>query len=482
MKSLHPQRGEARLHVWIAVAVIGVALLSLALFGPEQRLVAVPLYALTCIIAISLVALWQRDGSPPYFDLGVVCQIITFIYLAYPLLAFLLAGLEWSDISDNRFLVYKASIGEFAQVAWWGTVYLFSLCLAYYVVRREPSVTGGARLEMPSQAQIGFLFVAYLLIFLYIQAVQIIFDVDLNPTYGGDVRLVNQLPLFMQQITNKIYGIGIVFQFALILLLVSEFDDVVWRWTLILWAGLQVVTVIVIFGARSSMVFFVLAWLLAHQRLRTPLKPIALALTGAALVAGVLLYGLARDLGGRSTPADSVFSANTEFQALYATAYDLLRLRETGMLSDLPWQLYFADFLRLIPQQVLPFAKIDPGDWYLDILGLRGSGMGFMFGVTSEAAIGFGIAEMAVRGVIVGVCFGLIHNWYYRNARSFWATVFYLWLCVWSYYTYRASTFYLLAHVVFVFVPAYLLARIFSFRRRARGPRTRELAIRNRKR
>jgi hypothetical protein len=121
--------------------------------------------------------------------------------------------------------------------------------------------------------------------------------------------------------------------------------------------------------------------------------------------------------------------------------------------------LYVGDFVRPIPQQLLPFEKIDPALWYLDVLGIREGNIGFMFGVISEAAVGFGAPEMALRGLAVGAIFALIHNWYARNASRFWPTLFYIWLCVWSYYTYRASSFYLLTHVITMFVPVYIFVR-----------------------
>ena len=460
--AVQAKRGPNRMHAMATAAALAVAGVSYFFFDYEQRIVALPLYAIIATTAVMLAMLWQRDGAPPYFDLGVVCVAVTFVYLAYPLGAFLLAGMEWTDLSDNRLLAHKATPVEYAQVGWWGAVYLFTLAATYLFARKSPTVGESVPLQVPSRRAIVLMAWAYAFIFIYLQVIQIVFQVDLNPTYGSNVRTVDALPLIMQQITNKLSHIGIVLQFALILLLVQHADYPMWRWTLRLWAVLQIMVVILVFGSRSSVIFFILAWLLAHQRLRHRLRPLVLLGVGLAIVAAALLYGLARDMGGRAEPGDSVFSANNEFQALYGTSFDLIRLRDTGMLSDVPWQLYFADLLRLIPQQLLPFEKVDPGDWYLGVLGIRGEGVGLMFGVTSEAALGLGIFEMILRGIAVGFIFATIHNWYTRNASRFWPTLFYLWLCVWSYYTYRASSFYLLAHVLFVFLPAYLGIKLLS--------------------
>ncbi|HYC48816.1 MAG TPA: hypothetical protein VED01_25335 [Burkholderiales bacterium] len=449
----------------LTAVAVALALASLTVFDEDQRTVAVPLYLIVSIVSLFLAFLTQRDGKFPYFDIGVFCALVTGFYLAYPLLAYLISGLTWSEMSDNRLLVYNATPAQFARVAWWGVVYLLFLCTSYALVRRYPAARAGEGLEEPSRTAVAGMIALVAFTALYTQLVQIVFQVDLNPSYEANARTAQQLPLLLQQVTTRLFAIATVLQFALILLLVNHWSDVFWRYVLITWAALQAIMVILVFGARSSIVFFVVAWVLAHQRLRSQLHPLTVFAAGIALIAAAMLYGLVRDIGNH--PVDSIFAASSEFQALYATAYDLIRLRETGMLVSVPWQMYIADLLRLIPQQLLPFDKIDPADWYLDAIGAKGLGVGLMFGVMGEAAIGLGPVELVLRGTAVGVIFGLIHNWYSARAWRFWPTVFYLWLTVWSYYTYRASTFYLLGHVVTIFLPAYLLVRIVESTRRS---------------
>jgi hypothetical protein len=317
-------------------------------------------------------------------------------------------------------------------------------------------------MDTPRRSTIVAIVALFAATFVYSQVIQIGFGVNLNPTYGPQGPQVVSLPLFLEQVTYKVMAVGLVLEFALIILLVRQVDIPASRWALWIWAALQVGTVVSVLGARSQAVFFLVAWLLAQQRLRPQMRPISFLLVGVLILAAATLYGYFRGASNQVDTLQATLSASSEFQSMYGTAYNLMYLRDTGGLPDIRWQMYFADLFRLIPQQLLPFEKVDPNDWYLDLIGQKGTGVGFMFGVISEAVVGLGVLEMLVRGLIVGLVFGAIHNWYVRRATKFWPTLFYLWLCVRSYYTYRASSFYLLGEFVLVFIPAYLLVRILG--------------------
>jgi hypothetical protein len=176
----------------------------------------------------------------------------------------------------------------------------------------------------------------------------------------------------------------------------------------------------------------------------------------------VLAYGFARDLASARYLAiqGSYWSAQNEFQTLMGTAYDIQMRAATGVLQPIPWQLHAADLLRLIPSQLLPFPKVEPSDWYLGHFGAASRGTGLMFGVVAQAIVGFGLIELIGRGVLLGVLLGLLRRAYLLRADSFWWSVFYACVCVWSYYTFRASTFYFVYFVLYHFVPVVLAMKI----------------------
>ena len=120
----------------------------------------------------------------------------------------------------------------------------------------------------------------------------------------------------------------------------------------------------------------------------------------------------------------------------------------------------FAEFVQLIPQQMYPVKKIDPSLWYLEVIG-DSSGSGLMFGVMGQAAVGFGIWELVLRGGLLGFILARIHRWYFlKRSSSFSATLFYVWLCINVYYTFRGSTFSLVTPVVYQLMPVLFLIQL----------------------
>ena len=185
---------------------------------------------------------------------------------------------------------------------------------------------------------------------------------------------------------------------------------------------------------------------------------------GAALLCGFLLFGLARDLGGNLRPGDarsSILTSNNEFQVLWANAYDLHVKRDRDELH-IPWQLYAADFISVVPSQFLPFEKIDPSLWYLDQLGLKDTGVGLMFGVIAQGVIGRDWQELAIRGMLLGVIFALLHRFYIRHSNSFWMTVIYLFVCIWSYATFRATSFVLIYMFIYQCLTVWLTTVVLA--------------------
>ena len=119
----------------------------------------------------------------------------------------------------------------------------------------------------------------------------------------------------------------------------------------------------------------------------------------------------------------------------------------------MPWQIYVSDLYFPVPSQLLPFDKIDPSTWYIDVIGETGSGNGYMFGVMSQAVVGLDWAELVLRGVVLALVLAVLQRWYVRRADGFWPTLLYVFVGIWTYYTFRASTFYGAYFVVYHFLP-----------------------------
>ena len=152
------------------------------------------------------------------------------------------------------------------------------------------------------------------------------------------------------------------------------------------WLAFEVVSAATRLGSRRDTAMILIAGVLLYDHLVKPLKTWQAVAGGAGLLLGLLAFGFARDLDG----ATASWTSANEFQILFGNGCDLLVRVRSGQL-EIPRQLYFGELLMLIPsrwQPLLPFPVLDPSDWYLDVLDVRGTGVGFMFGVVAQAIIG----------------------------------------------------------------------------------------------
>ena len=113
---------------------------------------------------------------------------------------------------------------------------------------------------------------------------------------------------------------------------------------------------------------------------------------------------------------------------------------------------------------MLPFEKMDPAQWYLELIGYKGSGVGFSFGLISEGEMGFGWPDIMIRGVALGALLGWIHNAVIKHSHHFGWIIFYLWLCTRVYLSFRNSTLYWLALVILQLLPAVIFINMVKKR------------------
>jgi hypothetical protein len=304
---------------------------------------------------------------------------------------------------------------------------------------------------------------------LFVIAVEMLYGISLRPSHEDiavhGVRTIWDLPLFVNQISHNIMGMAVIIKYWLLALVLVEWRRPEWRAIFFGWLGLEIVLTVVKLGARGELVLLLMAAALLYHRLVKPLRLRLLLPVAVAFLAAFFLYGAVRDMNVKvEQVAESEYpflAYPNEFQALFGTAYDLHVRKEAGILPPVPWQIYVADAYMIIPSQLLPFDKIDPAAWYLRVAGIQGAG--FMFGVMSQAVLGFDWVELFLRGLVLGIVLALLHRWYVRRQGQFWVTMTYLFFCIWAFYTVRSSTFAPLYFFLYRFVGAVIAVRMLSF-------------------
>jgi hypothetical protein len=437
-------------------AAVAVSLLvgagSLLSVSPPARPVALPLLVVMGLVLLTVLVLRERDSRLPVLDLGCLCALITGLYAAIPLLGFWLGGLQWSPQSDFRLSAHPPSMAQVTGVAWRSVTYLASFVAAYLVLRGRLALPtpDPRQFDRPAAFAVVGAILGFTAFFLY---VSVAYGASENPSYvslrTGTTVPWTELPTLVR-FTGRAGGATLlVAKVCALVILLRQWRSVRHRAVLIAWLALETAVSVLRMGSRRDAAMLLIAAVLLYHHL---VKPLVLWQAAAAVVllGGALAYGFVRE---EQQPS---WTAANEFQVLFSNACDLLA-RRPGL--EVPWQVRLDEVLRLVPrlgQDLLGVQSVDPSKWYLAVLGVRDPTAGLMFGVVPQAIVGWDWPELVARGALLGLTFAGIHRWCVRS-NSVWALVFYVYVCLWSYYTFRATTFYFVSLIVYRFVPASLL-------------------------
>jgi oligosaccharide repeat unit polymerase len=441
-------------------------LIILATFGAATNATTV---AVTAPLSVTLFAstlfywvLWRRRRHLiPWFEIGAVYAAVVTLYAAYPLLGYLAVGGNYAVTNDGRLWVLQPGAQQVGEIAWLYVWHLASFVAAYLVVRGKLPIVQRP-LRPPSRA----VFVAVGLLYLIIQGFTIFVGLFYNTSASGylDSYLVQRrLPLLLAQGFSHLNGMKHALAVVLLAALYSRYPRT--RWIIIGWIIVTALVSVTRLASRTEVVLLVLASAMMYQLVVRPL-PLRLVLTVAAVgLFGFIAFGLLRHgIGFDRHGLFSVFAYASEFEVLMGNAVDLAQKQSTGALGILPVGFHLADLTGLVPQQLAPFRKVDPADWYVSTFYpvYAAQGGGLAFGTIAEAVLSGGWVSAVARGAALGFCFAKIHRFYVRHAERYWVLAAYVWLASLSYQSFRNRTFILLLLFLYRFLPVMIGVKVLS--------------------
>jgi hypothetical protein len=459
--------------VVVGLAFAGSAI-GYAMATPEQRAILGPALTVANAAMIFVLVLYRRDRRLPVFEIGTLWVFVAFMYSVFPLINFWAGGMHWTLLSDNRLLTSNPDAFETGRFAWRYAAYMVPFVIVYLAVRRRAHVphTYMTPVYRSRAVSIVTIFIACQL---FLIAISRLYGFSFRASYAdivaGQVQTMMVLPHFLLQIVSHVYQIHFFFIQLLMAICFRRWRSLKYRVAVFVFMGWEFAQTVLIKGSRGELILLMITAVLLYHRLVRQLT-LKVALTAAAgiivifNILGVLRFGEITVLQDFDVP---FLAAGNEFQTVFATSYDIWLRKHEGILPAPPPQLYFSDLYFMVPQQLLPFTKVDPSAWYLDVAGIEN--VGLMFGAVSQAIIGFDWAELILRGSLLGLLCALLHRWYVRRASRFWPTMLYLFLCVWTYYSMRQSSFAVLSFVEYWFLPSFLSVElmVLLLRRAQRG-------------
>jgi hypothetical protein len=203
------------------------------------------------------------------------------------------------------------------------------------------------------------------------------------------------------------YGLS---NFCTGVLLVGMLQDIRrFRWLLALYVLVLLLSYDVS-GHRSGVATALLRIAIVWHVVRKPFRNHTIA---AGVIGGLTLFNILGYLRGVQEGANTQLTIGVgEFLGVWGNAIELNQIGQTQLI-DVPALIRFGEFFSFIPSQLLGDAKSSLDNWFAETYHnayfLMGGGLAF--GAISQAIVGGGIVEAAIRGLALGSLAGGITRW-----------------------------------------------------------------------
>ena len=450
------------------LTLIGIAI-AISPSNQWLKLLA-PLIALLGILMLFLWRLLREDGRAPIADIGSFYVLAIFAYGAIPLLFHLLSGMQLTVLSHSRLLLLDPPPIEYALVGWLHVLFMATFVLTYISIRKANPFLEIKALSITKNT-LKILLLMWLIFEGYFLYLKVFVGINFSAAYDNSLyesaASYAQLSTTQQQFVAHPMGMLSAIKIGLIIWLTSKWKSRTHRWTLIavliyiLWGYLLAP------GGRFAIISIFLAVILTYHHLVQAISFRKMIFYGLLFVFTFFVANMYRgqDTGNSYLAFDAIkeasgggsglFSFANEFQISYGSIIELKHNIQNSVLGIIPWQVYFHDVFLLVPNQLLPFEKIDPVLWYVRVTINSDY---FNYGVIARSIIGFGWVEVIFYGLIMGSIMATIHNWCMQHYGSFWHTFLYIWIAIVVYQSFRNVAMHVAPLFLFQWLPVYFLA------------------------
>jgi hypothetical protein len=137
----------------------------------------------------------------------------------------------------------------------------------------------------------------------------------------------------------------------------------------------------------------------------------------------------------------SSFLVVGEFTNIWTNALHVLQLQSDGLLS-MPYNVWINEFISFIPNQLLPFEKLSPNDWYISTFYPKAQeiGNGLGFGILAQSISDGGLFFAFLRGFLLGKISLMFKKAVFKS-NKWWVFPVYLIIFLGLYSSVRSSAF-----------------------------------------
>lgn len=384
-----------------------------------------------------------------YVDPGIIFLAVVAVYSMLPLLTTEAMNFNFGVLQDARLARIALDDGIISTTIANANAIMAGFGATYLLIRAPRMPV----LELPGPHVMVTLWLMFGLAFMVQVGLRLAGGGGGN--YGDEYLLIQSLPVFVIQIFNILNN----------LFYVSLFGLLIYYFTARKLSALAILLVmsfflfLVVTSARTPLVLIAFSVIVCWDHLYKRISPLVIFLLFVLIIGTFLILG---SLRGGTTSLSGVF-AQSEFMAVFVTALDIRQIYLAGSSLDMSGTLLLGDLLRLVPQQILPFEKVDPASWYVTTFypEYAAQGGGFAFGMLAEAALSGGFIPALIRGLALGAVLSVVLNTLTKR-HSIWTYIIYVWVAISVYQSFRDTTFTLFGRFFFQLAPAILLCVLLS--------------------
>jgi hypothetical protein len=460
----------------LAAVALACAVALTSILGGNP--VVTPLVTMLCIGA-AFIGMEQRRSSHAPIGLGTLYSAAVLVYTIYPLLIYIGLGGYYTPLNDQRLFVDQPDAAAMTRIAWYYVVYFAAFCAGYQLTAVGSSSQQRLTLSNLDTPMIWALLATFVVLRISVLVAELLFAAH-SSDYLESYLKYKHLPLIAQQVIGHMEGMTSVLSLGVVAILCRDWQR--WRFVVLGWLAFEAIVLLVGLGARTQFVLLCMAALVSYHYLYRPLSLATMVTAGLTVIVLFLAFGFLRAYVGNGLTGvgTELLVGSSEFEALFGNAYDVERLTAIGEIdkASLAAAVYLGDIINLVPQQLMPFEKLDLQRWYVGTFhsDYAERGGGLAFGAIAEGLIGLGVIDLIWRGLLVGVVF----CWFDRTCRSgtigYWRFVIQVWLISSCYLTFRSGMLALLPVFVYRFVPAMLAVAALAYLLRVAATGTRKVA------
>ena len=400
--------------VGISLVTVIVGLMATALTH-EQMYIIPPMLAAFFVFTIFTYILWIRTRAYLFGEIGFIYLVLALAYTMSPAIKFLLLDFDIPLNFDGlHFSVLTPQPAELGIHFWRHVLFISGVAVGYLAVR------GGALPVRPanktSESQYGLIIAIIITMIGCCLSVATILLPTATTYMEHYARFDNLSP------TNRmIVNLCLIFKsggyFVLLSLLFSQYR----RYKFLIYGIVPIIcTYEVVFSFGSRIVAFtILMAVLGFYHFRVSyinLKKSFLLLIALAIIfsgiGAIRHYGYNLD-AARYKILDQDSIVASEFEAVYCTSFHLNYERVSGTLPSPDWQMFFNDFLSIIP--FIDHIKYNPQYWYARNYFPEAYVPPTTMGVLADSAIWGGEWDLTARSLINGALFALLTRWFLRR-------------------------------------------------------------------